>query len=106
MNMSLNPSPDGDHADLDIDKLGQSRDGHSFPGREFIGKIFSVDLIHIAKSVHVGDEDGGLYHVVESETGFLQNVLEVLHYLVGLFLYIPVLELAGAGIQADLPGNI
>jgi 3-hydroxybutyryl-CoA dehydrogenase len=98
-------SAGSDHADLYVHELGQGAYLYRFTGREVALEIFAVDLVHLAKLVHIGEEDGGLDHVAEGHAGFLENIFQVLHHLVGLFLDVAVLQVAGGGINADLSGD-
>lgn len=94
------------HADLHVHKAGQRGHLHGFAGREVAVKIFAIDLVDLAELVHVGNKDGGLYHVVEAHAGFVQHRFQVLHALVRFFLDVAVFECVGCWVQANLSRNV
>src|SRR5882724_909086 len=95
----------GDHTDLHIHKFGQGRDLHRFSCRKIPGKIFTIHFIYFTKAMHIGYKNGRLHHIAEIHLRLLQYGSQVMHYLVGFFLYIFILQIAGRGINTNLPGN-
>ncbi len=96
----------GNHANLNVYKFWQGGYLHRFPCRKITAKVFAVDFIDLAELVHIGDKDGGLYHVAEVHAGLGQNGFQVLHHLVCFILYVTVLQLARLWVKADLAGYI
>ena len=94
------------HADLDVDGFGQGRYLNGFSCREIAGKVLAINFVDLAELVHVGDEDGGLDHVVEAHAGFSQDGFQVLHHLVGFVLDVAVFQVAGLRVNANLPGDV
>ena len=55
-----------DHTYLNIDKLGQRRYLHRFPGGKITIKVLTIYFIDITKLVHIGNENGCLHHIIKT----------------------------------------
>ena len=73
----------GDDFDFAEDVLRQRLHSHAGTGRA-AGKILGVHAVEGGKIAHIGQEAGGLYHVLKVGAGSLQQRAQVLAYLFGL----------------------
>ena len=89
---------------LSEDALGQVLHGHAGAGG-LRGEILGIDLVEGGEIAHVGQEAGGLEHLVEAGAGGFQDGAHVLAALLRLGGDAGG-HLAGGGVHGDLAGGI
>ena len=68
-------------------------------------EVRCVNFVHGAEICNVGEEDGGLDHVLEGEAGGLQHGAQIFKHLGGLFHDTAFHQKTGGGIQGNLSGS-
>ena len=63
--------------DLYIAEFRQGCGLHRGPRRAMIAKVFCVDLVHLRKSVHVGEKYRRFYDAIDGSTGGLEYMLKI-----------------------------
>lgn len=105
-----NPTPrclfQSDHTYFYIDKFGQCSYLHGFAGRKIAIEILAIHFIDGSKLVHIGNENGGFNHIIETCFRFFQDRFQVFHRLLCFILDAFILQFACNGIQTYLPGNV
>ncbi len=91
--------------DLHQGALREGLDGDGAAGREGSGEELGVDFVHGGEVGHVGQEDGGLDHVLEAQAGRFENGARIGEALPGLDLDAAFGEGAGGRVDGQLPGN-
>lgn len=93
-----------DHFDFHARAPGQCRNLDCGAGREIIGEVFRVNLVHADKIREVGQEDGTLHDIGKREFLVLKNGFDVLQDAIGLRFDVPGNQVAVLGIDWNLAG--
>ena len=95
----------GDGLNFDQRTLGQRTDLHRAARGALGCEILRVHGVYRGERTHVGEENGGLDHILHRAARAGEDGLEVFEGLLGLLLHTAGDERAGGGVERELAGD-
>src|SRR5438477_8647456 len=91
-----------DAVDLDARPSRERADLDRRPGRWRLAEVPSVRFVDLGEVGHVGNEDGGLHHLLEARAASLEDRFQIFHHALGLRADVTLYGLAGRRVDREL----